>query len=70
MVLGQGARDRGARCDEIPDSLPGIGYVAEDGSAEMIRVRAFEVTNADIDWLAATYRPRRVNGDAESGHRS
>jgi DNA segregation ATPase FtsK/SpoIIIE, S-DNA-T family len=70
MVLGQGARDRGARCDEIPDSLSGIGYVAEDGSAELIRVRAFEVTDADIDWLAATYRPRRVNGDAESGDRS
>jgi len=70
MVLGQGARDRGARCDEIPHTLPGIGYVAEDGTAELTRVRAFEVTDADIDWLAATYRPRRVNSDPQTGDRS
>jgi DNA segregation ATPase FtsK/SpoIIIE, S-DNA-T family len=70
MVLGQGARDRGARCDEIPDTLPGIGYVAEDGTAELMRVRAFEVTDADIDWLAATYRARPVNGDPQTGGRS
>lgn len=57
MVLGQGARERGALCEQIPDSLPGVGYVAEDGSAEVTRVRAFHVTDTDIDRLAATYRP-------------
>jgi len=55
MVLGQSARDRGARCDQIPDTTPGAGYVAEDGTADLIRVRAFNVTDADIDHLAAHY---------------
>jgi S-DNA-T family DNA segregation ATPase FtsK/SpoIIIE len=57
MVLGQAARDRGALCELIPDSLPGIAYVAEDGSAEVTRVRAFHVTDDDIARIAATYRP-------------
>ena len=55
MVLGQSARDRGARCDQIPDTSPGVGYVAEDGNAEFVRVRAYQVTDADIDHLAAHY---------------
>jgi DNA segregation ATPase FtsK/SpoIIIE, S-DNA-T family len=63
-------RERGARCDEIPDSPPGIGYVAEDGTAELIRVRAFELTDTDIDWLAATYRPRPTNDDTQTGDQS
>lgn len=57
MVLGQAARDRGALCELIPDSLPGVGYVAEDGSAEVTRVRAFQVTDSDIAFLASTYGP-------------
>lgn len=57
MVLGQAARDRGALCELIPDSLPGVGYVAEDGSAEVTRVRAFHVTDADIARIASAYRP-------------
>ena len=55
MVLGQSARDRGARCDQIPDTTPGGGYIAEDGTAELVRVRAFNVTDADIDQLATHY---------------
>lgn len=57
MVLGQAARDRGALCELIPDSLPGVGYVAEDGSAEVVRVRAFHVTDDDIARIVETYRP-------------
>lgn len=57
MVLGQAARDRGALCELIPDSLPGVGYVAEDGSAEVTRVRAFHVTDDDIARIASDYRP-------------
>jgi len=56
MVLGQSARDRGARCDQISDALPGVGYVAEDGTAALTRVRAFEVNDTNIDDLAARYR--------------
>lgn len=55
MVLGQGARERGALCDLIPDAAPGVGYVAEDGSTDLHRVRAFNVTDADIDSLGAAF---------------
>jgi len=34
MVLGDGAREQGARCDRIPSSLPGVGYVRLDGDRE------------------------------------
>ena len=57
MVLGHAARDRGAVCEQIPDSSPGVAYVAEDGSAEVARVRAFYVTDADIRRIASDYRP-------------
>lgn len=57
MVLGQGARDRGARCDEIAPSTPGVAYVGEDGRAEFVRVRAYHVTDADIAYLVAHYAP-------------
>ncbi|MCX8557220.1 FtsK/SpoIIIE domain-containing protein [Mycolicibacterium mucogenicum] len=62
MVLGQGARDVGAVCDEISDLTPGVGYVMIDGTATPTRVRAFHVTDRDIAALAAGFRaprPRR-----------
>jgi DNA segregation ATPase FtsK/SpoIIIE, S-DNA-T family len=40
MILGDGTRDQGARCDQIPESNPGVGYVRVDGIREPIRVRA------------------------------
>lgn len=55
MVLGDGARDQGARCDQIPESLPGVGYMRVDGIREPIRVRAGWVTDIDIAAMAATY---------------
>lgn len=58
MVLGQAARDRGAQCELIPDSLPGVGYVVEDGSAEVTRVRAFHVTDDEVARISSSYRPR------------
>jgi DNA segregation ATPase FtsK/SpoIIIE, S-DNA-T family len=48
MVLGAQARERGARCDQIPPGLPGVGYVKVDGVREPVRVRAGWVTDADI----------------------
>lgn len=66
MVLGQGARDQGARCDEIPDSLPGVAYVAEDGITQPRRVRAFHVTDRDVNRIAKTYRPA-VNASPSRG---
>jgi S-DNA-T family DNA segregation ATPase FtsK/SpoIIIE len=69
MVLGDGARDRGALCDLIPDSLPGVGYVCEEGTSEVIRVRAHHVTDDDIAWLAIEFGPLPPDQDAgEPGH--
>lgn len=57
MMLGTGAREAGALCDQIPDHLPGVGYVTEDGTTGTVRVRAFHVTDNDIDALATGYMP-------------
>ncbi|MGD9571376.1 MAG: FtsK/SpoIIIE domain-containing protein [Thermoleophilia bacterium] len=65
MVLGDGARGRGARCDRIPDALPGVGYVRLDGVREPSRVRAAYVTDHDIAAMAAEYAPTRPQAVAE-----
>lgn len=69
MVLGQGAREAGAECDLIPDATPGVGHVMIDGTATPMRVRAFMVTDADIDYLVHTFgapRPRK-GADRQDG---
>lgn len=40
MVLGDGARDRGARADHISELTPGVAYVRVEGSRELRRVRS------------------------------
>lgn len=57
MVHGQGARDRGARCDEISEHTPGVGYVGEDGTTAFVRVRAYWVTDDDADRIVEQYSP-------------
>ncbi len=52
MVLGDGARDRGARADRIPMSSPGVGYLVEDGDNAITRVRAGYVTDKQLRWVA------------------
>jgi S-DNA-T family DNA segregation ATPase FtsK/SpoIIIE len=47
-TLGPGIRERGAKCDQIPPSLPGVGYVTIDGDPDPIRVRFAHVTDAMI----------------------
>lgn len=59
MVLGAAAREAGAACDQIPDSTPGMGYVMVDGTREPLRVRAYHVTDADIDYIAHCFAPER-----------
>jgi len=59
MVLGSAARDAGAVCDHIPDSTPGVGYVTVDGTSEPLRVRAYHVIDADIDYLTKYFTPPR-----------
>ena len=51
MVLGDGYRARGARCDRIPTSLPGVAYVVEDGIPEPARIRFAYLTDTDIHTL-------------------
>jgi hypothetical protein len=64
MVLGEGARDRGALCDRIPMSMPGTAYVVLDGDPTPERVRFPFDTDKDITELAQTYgRLRLVDGE-------
>src|SRR5215203_2275236 len=60
LVLGPGARDRGARADEISYSLPGVGFVQVDGVAEPIRVRFAYVSDDHIRTLAEGWRPAKA----------
>jgi DNA segregation ATPase FtsK/SpoIIIE, S-DNA-T family len=56
MVLGDGARDRGALADEIsplPLTGAGVGYVRLEASPHPVRVRAAYVSDADIREMAA-----------------
>ncbi|WP_420221600.1 FtsK/SpoIIIE domain-containing protein [Mycobacterium marinum] len=70
MVLGTAARDAGALCDRISTSTPGVGYVCKDGNAEPLRVRAFYVTDPDIDDLASRFSPVRAQPrPIENGNR-
>jgi S-DNA-T family DNA segregation ATPase FtsK/SpoIIIE len=58
MVLGDGARDRGAFCDEISAS-PGIGarvaYVRLEAAPDPVRVRAAFVSDDDIRAMTIAY---------------
>jgi S-DNA-T family DNA segregation ATPase FtsK/SpoIIIE len=60
MVLGDGARDRGALADQIStDETTGAGvaYVRLADDPDPVRVRAAWVTDADIRAMAAEYAP-------------
>ena len=59
MVLGAAAREVGAVCDQISTTTPGVGYVLVDGTNEPLRVRAFHVTDDDIDYLTKHFSPTR-----------
>ncbi len=58
LILGPGARARGARTDEIPHTTPGVAYVACDGVPDPVRVRFTYLTDRDISALAWQYAPR------------
>jgi S-DNA-T family DNA segregation ATPase FtsK/SpoIIIE len=55
MVLGDGMRERGALADQIPASLPGVGYVAVPGQPEPYRVRFSWISDGDIRDLTNFY---------------
>jgi S-DNA-T family DNA segregation ATPase FtsK/SpoIIIE len=57
MVLGDGARDRGALCDEIssdPATGAGVGYVRLETDPDPVRVRAAFVSDDDIRAMTIT----------------
>lgn len=54
MVLGDGARDRGARADHISELTPGVAYVRVEGSRELRRVRSAYLDDEAIVNLAET----------------
>jgi S-DNA-T family DNA segregation ATPase FtsK/SpoIIIE len=69
MVLGDGARDRGALADLIsplPYEGAGVGYVRIEGTPDPVRVRAAYVTDEDIHAMVAaiTPAPAVLGGDA------
>ncbi|MET9339354.1 FtsK/SpoIIIE domain-containing protein [Nonomuraea sp. NPDC003804] len=58
MVLGDGARDRGALADHIspvPELGAGVAYMRLETSPEPVRVRAAYVSDADIRAMVAEY---------------
>ncbi len=55
MVLGEGARERGAEAHLIDPALPGAAYVRLEGSPAPARVRAAYVSDEDITAMADTY---------------
>lgn len=57
LILGRGALDRGARADQIPQSLPGVAYVGVDGQRGYERVRFSHVTDEDIAARGREYAP-------------
>lgn len=65
MVLGDGAREQGARCDQIGKGQEGVGYVRIDGVREPARVRAAYVTDPDIARMVVEYAAPRpgLNGE-------
>jgi S-DNA-T family DNA segregation ATPase FtsK/SpoIIIE len=70
MVLGDGARDRGALADEIspiPATGAGVGYVRLEGSPNVARVRAAYGADEDIREMAsvATAYRHEISPDGE-----
>jgi S-DNA-T family DNA segregation ATPase FtsK/SpoIIIE len=71
MVLGDGARDRGARCEDIspdPQTGAGVGFIRLETDPDPVRVRAAFVSDADIRAMTIAYavparRSAPIGGD-------
>jgi DNA segregation ATPase FtsK/SpoIIIE, S-DNA-T family len=64
LVLGDGVRNRGALADEIPESTPGVAWMKRDGRREPTRLRAFHVTDDDLDDLTPYVCAGALDGTA------
>ncbi|MFF4988654.1 FtsK/SpoIIIE domain-containing protein [Streptosporangium saharense] len=70
MVLGDGARDRGALADHIssaPDRGAGVAYVRLETSPDPVRVRATYVSDTDIQRMVTVYGPNPFTQDGQEG---
>jgi len=66
LVLGDGARDRGAACELIssdPATGAGVAFVRLEADPDPVRVRAGWVSNADIRDLADLCAPAATDAD-------
>ncbi|MGA1836414.1 FtsK/SpoIIIE domain-containing protein [Herbiconiux sp. 11R-BC] len=55
MVLGEGMREKGALCHQIPSTLPGVAYVVPEDGGDPIRVRAGHATDELITQVADAF---------------
>ena len=58
LVLGDGAHDRGARCEDIssdPATGAGVGFVRLEADPDPVRVRAAYVSDGDIAEMTAAF---------------
>jgi S-DNA-T family DNA segregation ATPase FtsK/SpoIIIE len=67
LVLGRGARIRGADCSRIPLTAPGVGFVWCDGEQEPSKVRAGWVSDEDIAAMVAAYTPGSPTPSGDDG---
>ena len=68
MVLGDGARERGAHADHISELTPGVAYVRVEGSRNVRRVRATYLTDDDVLALSTSLVTARTQATpAEEG---
>jgi S-DNA-T family DNA segregation ATPase FtsK/SpoIIIE len=54
LVLGDGARDRGAATELISEGTPGIAYTRTEGRRDIARVRTLQITDRHITALTPT----------------
>jgi S-DNA-T family DNA segregation ATPase FtsK/SpoIIIE len=69
MVLGDGARDRGAACELISTQLAvgaGVAFVRIEADPDPVRVRAGWVSDREITGLAAACYPDPVPLEIEA----
>jgi DNA segregation ATPase FtsK/SpoIIIE, S-DNA-T family len=70
MVLGDGARDRGACCDEIssdPVQGAGVGFIRLEADPDPVRVRAAYVSDDDIRAMNLHYAPGPATSATTAG---
>ncbi len=65
MVLGDGARELGAKADEISELTPGVAYVRVEGTRAVRRVRAAYLDDTDISALTRAVPLPVVEADAD-----